>query len=589
MYTKRTPARTRRGRYCLVVVALTAAAVGITSPSGAATSCTFDAATKIVSVVLDSDGDVATLGLNGTEITVNGSGCLDTSTTPSSTPATVTNTATIDIDAVATGTQFVLIDLSTGNFVPGDNPDDEIDFTVDMGESSGDADLLQISGGTGADDIRVGDLGAGTVGVALNNAATIDPGDDREVIATGVELVTLTGGDGNDLLSGDGGGGTGGPHAGPIFFNGGFGDDTLRGGAGDDTFHELDTSNGADEFFGGAHIAGDVVDYCDRFGAISADADDQPDDGAAGEGDNVHADVERITSSPPGTGCPSGDDDSDGTINSQDSCPLNPGPPSNNGCPEAQPPPSPTPTPTPTPTPSPSPSNTLPNCDADTCGTTGKDDLTVNQGVVRTGGGDDHITLEVDDSTSQIFLFCGSGNDTVTLDLSAAADTGVDIYVDCAAGNDTITVPGDPQELQGLFRLSGGDDTFTVGGGTPARARVSSQQATTTGAYEVHGGTGNDIVTTGLGRDTLVGGFGSDRIDGRRGRDFMSGGFGFDVIEGGGGNDSMDAGSGEDVLHGGGGANSFNGGPGRDRCLSDTKEDVFSGCERIVRNHRRNH
>ena len=67
------------------------------------------------------------------------------------------------------------------------------------------------------------------------------------------------------------------------------GDDRLDGGEGDD---DLDGGPGADEFYGGA--GRDVASY-DGMAPITATLDDKPGDGAAGENDNLHHDVEDLS------------------------------------------------------------------------------------------------------------------------------------------------------------------------------------------------------------------------------------------------------------------------------------------------------
>ena len=82
---------------------------------------------------------------------------------------------------------------------------------------------------------------------------------------------TLTGGSGNDYLSGLAG------------------NDSLRGEAGNDT---LDGGTGADILHGDG--GSDTADYSHRTENLNISLDGQPNDGAAGEHDNVMADVETI-------------------------------------------------------------------------------------------------------------------------------------------------------------------------------------------------------------------------------------------------------------------------------------------------------
>jgi Ca2+-binding RTX toxin-like protein len=132
-----------------------------------------------------------------------------------------------------------------------------------------------------------------------------------------------------------------------------------------------------------------------------------------------------------------------------------------------------------------------------------------------------------------------------------------------------------------------GNDVVRTGTAN-ARTRVAAQQEGVRG-YVVLAAAGNDRVTLGGAADRVDGGAGKDEVDGAGGADNLGGGGGGDDIEGGGGNDALNGGGGTDVLHGSDGRNLFNGGSGSDTCLSDTRQDRFRSCERIRRNHRRNH
>jgi hypothetical protein len=91
---------------------------------------------------------------------------------------------------------------------------------------------------------------------------------------------SLVGGAGNDLLDG-------GP--GDNFHEDGAGDDTIAGGPSNDT---LVQGIGRDTFVGGD--GDDSVEYRGRTGGVTVTLDGRPDDGEAGEGDNIAADVENV-------------------------------------------------------------------------------------------------------------------------------------------------------------------------------------------------------------------------------------------------------------------------------------------------------
>ena len=163
-------------------------------------------------------------------------------------------------------------------------------------------DLLQ--GGLGT-DVMEGDPGTDTasyethtvrVVATLDGVANDGATGENDNVKTDVE--NLIGGSGNDSLTGSGA---------PNVIRGGAGNDTITGGLGgddefgddgNDTFAEDAAANGADDFFGGTDngptTMGDLVSYNLRTASLSVTIDDVDNDGASGEQDNVHADVESV-------------------------------------------------------------------------------------------------------------------------------------------------------------------------------------------------------------------------------------------------------------------------------------------------------
>jgi Ca2+-binding RTX toxin-like protein len=222
----------------------------------------------------------------------------------------------------------------------------------------------------------------------------------------------------------------------------------------------------------------------------------------------------------------------------------------------------------------------IPGCDpAQTqCGTTGDDNLSATNGEVEGGPGNDTINLTVDGETNSLTVDGGGGADKIILNVEDATNL-VPVRVSSGDGADQIMVPRHPGVLTPVIKTGGGNDVMKIVAisGSSARLALFQDEA---GRYQVNAGGGNDRVTLGATDDV---------VDGATGDDKLNGAAGSDEVEGGEGNDDMDGGEGGDVLHGGDGANDFAGGPGTDTCLSDTRRDRFAGCERIRRNHRRNH
>lgn len=360
-----------------------------------------------------------------------------------------------------------------------------------------------ISGGLGADQLTGGENTADTMigddfgAVAANDILTGRGGDDR-----------MIGGDGNDTL--DGG-------AGNDFFDGDPGNDIINGGPGFDRLGTGSTADGADTFNGGTES--DAVDYRSRTTAVTLSANGVADDGEAGEGDNVGADVEQLTGGP-------GDDTISGSSSQGGSLQ----------------------------------------------GDVGNDVLTggSSNDSINGGNGNDTITGGAgNDSMSG-----GAGTDTLDGgpgddDVNASTFDGADIYrggpgndranyANGASGPLTITLDGVANDGVAGENDNVATDIEDVVGGSFDDTITGSAAAN-----ELEGGAGNDVLK-GLG--------GSDGLSGDRGRDNLDGGTGIDALSGGAGVDtirSRDA-SADDVLCGG----------ESDTAIVDVK-DTLRACESV--------
>lgn len=173
------------------------------------------------------------------------------------------------------------IDGGAGNdLLSGGEGNDTLNGDAGLDTIYGDAGNDLLIGGNDADSIY-GDIGDDTLVGGLDNDL-LDGGDDNDSIEGNEHDDTLIGGDGNDTLVGGDGNDT---------LNGGAGDDSLLGGAGHD---RLDDTTGNDVFSGGADVD-TLVAYTTRTTNLTITLDNVPNDGEAGETDNVMADVERIS------------------------------------------------------------------------------------------------------------------------------------------------------------------------------------------------------------------------------------------------------------------------------------------------------
>ncbi|MDA1016047.1 MAG: GEVED domain-containing protein [Planctomycetota bacterium] len=158
--------------------------------------------------------------------------------------------------------------------------------------------------------------------------------------------------------------------------------------------------------------------------------------------------------------------------------------------------------------------------------------------------------------TGGLFVFGGSGNDTITVKSLDPTFLGI-LQIDGLGGHDTINASVSPQPV----RLFGGDGNDVLTGS----------------AF-------NDYLDGGANDDQLFGLAGSDVLRGGADSDILVGGTWDDILEGGPGNDDLDGGpqndvlfgeAGEDLLKGGTGEDDLDGGPGDDDLRGGDQDDVI--------------
>ena len=93
--------------------------------------------------------------------------------------------------------------------------------------------------------------------------------------------------------------------------------------------------------------------------------------------------------------------------------------------------------------------------------------------------------------------------------------------------------------------------------------------------YRVTGGSGNDVILLGDGKDFAFGGDGNDEIRGGDGRDRLYGGDGDDVLRGGDNRDILRGEKGNDTLYGGDGDDTLGGGGGDDVLIGGRGDDII--------------
>jgi Putative metal-binding motif/RTX calcium-binding nonapeptide repeat (4 copies) len=312
-------------RLCCLLAALTVAALA--APSGAHA----DGGLTLVAGELRYDSDsqdaenlVITRQTAGFECGAAGTPCLQFANGPQNIRDAVAGTTCAQVIAVVvscspTGVTSILLELDDGDdfVVVGDNvPVTTMDgsFDNDNLSSSGGADI--VVGGPGDDEISDDDSNADDLldGGADDDSISTTGGDDDVIGGAGADTAILGSGDetvrlddlANDGRPGeaknirsdieviDGRGGSdnlfGNTAANTLL--GGAGDDLVDGAGGPDV---LDGGSGADELNGGPDV--DRVAYAGT-GEQAITLDDVRNDGAAGELDNVHSDIEDVAAGP---------------------------------------------------------------------------------------------------------------------------------------------------------------------------------------------------------------------------------------------------------------------------------------------------
>jgi Ca2+-binding RTX toxin-like protein len=462
-------ARTARTRLAVAVcAAVVLAGLAGAASASAAVSCTFAAGTATIG--LPANGDAATLSQTAAgAITVNGAACG---------AATRANTTSVLVDG-ALGSQSLTVSLANNNF---NNPTGtEPLINARLGSGS---DTIQVDGAAAADNIRFGTLGA-----------NFNADSDLDLVSSSVENFTFRGLLGNDVLSGNGGAGTGSPTTkGNVHWLGGAGGDTLTGGDGPD-----DLAGDADLAGGGAVAGGgnDVISGGTGSDTLSGHVGDDSLTGGDGN-DQMRLDIGNDTYSA-GDGQDTFSPETGQSLNPDGSDRISGG------------------------------------AGADFISLSGRtqnlvitlDNKAATAPAVGNDGADtnaDGVADEGDDIRADVEnIATGGGNDTVNADTSLANAAFAANQLSLGGGNDTGKGGEGIDSLDG----AGGDDTLTGG---PANDGVT-------------GGPGHDTLTGDAGNDTVSGGADSDpKIDGGTGDDFLPQEFtvdGPDVVTGGTGRDSV--------------------------------------------------
>ncbi|MDB5430609.1 MAG: hypothetical protein JWP35_1725 [Caulobacter sp.] len=180
------------------------------------------------------------------------------------------------------------------------------------------------------------------------------------------------------------------------------------------------------------------------------------------------------------------------------------------------------------------------------------------------------------DTLSNIENLIGSAfNDTLT------GDAGVNVIdgglgndiMDGAGGIDTVTYASAGSAVSVDLTIVVAQNTVGAGIDT-----VKNFENVTGSDFNdtITGNSAVNLLTGGLGGDSLYGGGNNDTLDGGDGADLLDGGVGNDTLYGGAGIDSLVGGDGKDILDGGAGADTMDGGIGDDTYYVDDAGDVIT-------------
>lgn len=166
-----------------------------------------------------------------------------------------------------------------------------------------------------------------------------------------------------------------------------------------------------------------------------------------------------------------------------------------------------------------------------------------------------------------------------TINLTFANAAGANLSLANVTGAKTINVSGTVNAGFALTNIANtGVTTVDASGVTTNAGNITADfsASTSTAALTLKGGAGADVLTGGLGNDTIEGGAGADTLIGGAGNDTISGGAGADLIDAGSGNDTVNGGAGADIIIAGAGNDKINAGAGDDVIVLGTSNQAIA-------------
>ncbi|MEG4528397.1 cadherin-like domain-containing protein, partial [Microcoleus sp. C2D2] len=171
---------------------------------------------------------------------------------------------------------------------------------------------------------------------------------------------------------------------------------------------------------------------------------------------------------------------------------------------------------------------------------------------------------DIDSTSLSITGVSGASNGTAVLNNNGTANNTADDFVSFTPN---LLFFGNAS-----FNYTLSDGSLTDTGTVTVAVGVSINGGS--GADNLLGTIGNDIINGGNGNDTIYGGAGNDSLSGENGNDIL---YGDGLMDGGAGNDTLTGGNGDDTLKGGGGTDYLSGGNGQDLLYGGLGSDILTG------------
>ncbi len=187
------------------------------------------------------------------------------------------------------------------------------------------------------------------------------------------------------------------------------------------------------------------------------------------------------------------------------------------------------------------------------------------------GGSADHLLINTNGATLTQLSF-----ESINLGLGSSGTNDMQILYNNGTINVADQFNSSTTDPAGSMPGTGAIESITFVGGASYLGYAidgNSYNIVSDRLSPINGTSGNDILMSDSGAETLIAGGGNDLLFGDGGNDLLSGGDGSDLLVGGAGNDSLDGGTGDDWLVGGAGRDSMTGGSGIDTIVFQSTGD----------------